>query len=39
LAELRTADANTVYFHLYNVTDIDHVRFLGREILPQVTQI
>jgi len=24
---------------LYDVTDTDHVRFPGREILPQVTQI
>ena len=34
LAELRAADANTVYFNPYDVTDTDHVRFLGREILP-----
>jgi hypothetical protein len=39
LAELRAAGADTVYFHLYDVTDLDHVRLLGREILPQVTQI
>ncbi len=25
------------YFHLYDVTDLDHVRLLGREVLPQVT--
>ena len=39
LAELRAAGADTVYFHLYDVTDLDHVRLLGREVLPQVTNI
>jgi hypothetical protein len=39
LAELRAAGADTVYFHLYDVTDLHHVRLLGREILPQVTHI
>jgi hypothetical protein len=32
LAELRAAAADTVYFHLYDVTDLHHVRLLGREI-------
>ena len=32
LAELGTAGADTAYFHLYDVTDLDHVRLLGREI-------
>lgn len=26
-------------FHLYDVRDLDHVRLLGREILPQATHI
>ena len=39
LAELHAAGADTVYFHLYDVTDLDHVRLLGREVLPQVTNI
>ncbi len=39
LAELHAAGADTVYFHLYDVTDLDHVRLLGREVLPQVTDI
>ena len=38
-AELHAAGAGTVYFHLYDVTDLDHVRLLGREVLPQVTNI
>ena len=25
---------NTNYFHLYDVTDLDHVRLLGAEVLP-----
>jgi F420-dependent oxidoreductase-like protein len=37
LAELRAAGADTVYFHLYDVTDLDHVRLLGAEVLPQLT--
>ena len=36
LAELRAAGADTVYFHLYDVTDLDHVRLLGAEVLPQL---
>ena len=39
LDELHAVGANTVYFHLYDVTDLDHVRLLGREVLPQVTNI
>ena len=37
LAELKAAGADTVYFHLYDVTDLDHVRLLGAEVLPQLT--
>jgi F420-dependent oxidoreductase-like protein len=37
LAELRAAGADTVYLHLYDVTDTDHVRLLGAEVLPQLT--
>ena len=36
LAEMRAAGADTVYFHLYDVTDLDHVRLLGAEVLPQL---
>ena len=36
LAELRAAGADTVYFHLYDVADLDHVRLLGREVLPRL---
>jgi F420-dependent oxidoreductase-like protein len=36
LAELRTAGADTVYLHLYDVTDTEHVRLLGAEVLPQL---
>jgi hypothetical protein len=28
--------ADTVYFHLYDVTDLDHVRLLGVEVLPKL---
>jgi F420-dependent oxidoreductase-like protein len=36
LAELAAAGADTVYLHLYDVADLDHVRLLGREVLPQL---
>ena len=36
LAELRAAGADTVYVHLYDVTDLDHVQLLGREVLPRL---
>jgi alkanesulfonate monooxygenase SsuD/methylene tetrahydromethanopterin reductase-like flavin-dependent oxidoreductase (luciferase family) len=36
LAELRAAGADTVYLHLYDVTDTDHVRLLGAEVLPRL---
>jgi hypothetical protein len=31
------AGADTVYFHLYDMTDLDRIRLLGREVLPQLT--
>ena len=37
LAELAEAGADTVYFHLYDVADLDHIRLLGRAVLPQLT--
>jgi F420-dependent oxidoreductase-like protein len=36
LAELSAAGADTVYFHLYDPADLDHVRLLGTEVLPQL---
>jgi F420-dependent oxidoreductase-like protein len=36
LAELAAAGADTVYFHLYDVADLDHVRLLGSEVLPRL---
>jgi F420-dependent oxidoreductase-like protein len=37
LAELEAAGADTVYFHLYDVADTDHVRLLGSEVIPRVS--
>ena len=37
VAELAEAGADTVYFHLYDVADTDHIRLLGREVLPQLS--
>jgi len=36
LEELRAAGADTVYFHLYDVADTEHVRLLGSEVLPRL---
>ena len=34
LAELAEADVDAVCLHLYDVTGTDHIRLLGREVLP-----
>jgi alkanesulfonate monooxygenase SsuD/methylene tetrahydromethanopterin reductase-like flavin-dependent oxidoreductase (luciferase family) len=34
LAELRDAGADTVYFHIYDIDDTDHVALLGADVLP-----
>src|SRR5580692_6536515 len=36
VADLAAAGADTVYFHLYDVTDLDHIRLLGQEVLPHL---
>jgi F420-dependent oxidoreductase-like protein len=36
LAELRDDGADTVYFHIYDIDDLDHVLLLGAEVLPKV---
>ena len=35
--DMARAGADTVYLHLYDVADLDHVRLLGREVLPRLT--
>jgi F420-dependent oxidoreductase-like protein len=34
--ELRRAGADTVYFHIYDIDDLDHVALLGAEVLRQM---
>jgi F420-dependent oxidoreductase-like protein len=34
--ELAAVGADTVYFHIFDVDDLDHIRLLGREVLPRV---
>ena len=34
LAELAEAGADTIYFHLYDVADLDHIRLLGARCCP-----
>jgi F420-dependent oxidoreductase-like protein len=36
VADLAAAGADTVYFHLYDVTDLDHIHLLGQEVLPRL---
>lgn len=36
LAELAADGADTVYFHIYDIHDIDHVRLLGEQVIPHV---
>jgi len=35
--ELARAGADTLYFHIYDGADTDHIRLLGAEVLPRVT--
>ena len=35
LEELQKAGVDTVYFHIYDVDDTDHVRLIGSEVLPR----
>lgn len=36
IGELRAAGADTVYFHLYDVADTEHIALLGREVVSQL---
>jgi F420-dependent oxidoreductase-like protein len=36
LEELRGDGADTVYLHIYDIDDLDHIRLLGAEVLPRV---
>ncbi|MQA08738.1 MAG: TIGR03560 family F420-dependent LLM class oxidoreductase [Pseudonocardiaceae bacterium] len=36
VGELIAAGADTVYFHIYDIDDIDHIALLGADILPHV---
>jgi F420-dependent oxidoreductase-like protein len=35
LGALHADGADTVYFHIYDIDDLDHVRLLGEEVLPK----
>jgi hypothetical protein len=35
LGELALAGVDTVYLHMYDVADTDHVRLLGQEVVPR----
>ena len=38
IEELAAAGADTLYFHVYAVEDLDHIRLLGSEVLPRVSE-
>ncbi len=35
LEELAAVEVDTVYFHIFDVGDLDHIRLLGSEVLPR----
>jgi F420-dependent oxidoreductase-like protein len=35
IEDLAAAGAETVYFHIFDVEDVDHIRLLGAEVLPR----
>jgi alkanesulfonate monooxygenase SsuD/methylene tetrahydromethanopterin reductase-like flavin-dependent oxidoreductase (luciferase family) len=37
LAALAGAGADTVYLHIYDIHDLDHVALLGAEVLPHIS--
>jgi F420-dependent oxidoreductase-like protein len=37
VGQLAAAGADTIYFHLYSVGDLDHIRLLGSEVLPRLS--
>jgi F420-dependent oxidoreductase-like protein len=37
IEDLAAAGAQTVYFHIFDVEDLDHIRLLGSDVLPRVT--
>jgi F420-dependent oxidoreductase-like protein len=36
LVELAADGADTIYFHIYDIHDLDHIRLLGEQVLPHV---
>ena len=36
IGELATAGADTVYLHIYDIHDLDHIALIGTEVLPHV---
>ena len=36
LQELQAAGAEIAYLHIFDIDDLDHLRLIGAEVLPQV---
>ena len=36
IGELAEAGADTVYLHIYDIHDLDHIALIGAEVLPHV---
>ncbi|MHA6615693.1 TIGR03560 family F420-dependent LLM class oxidoreductase [Pseudonocardia sp. DLS-67] len=39
IGELTGAGADTVYLHIYDIHDLDHIALIGAEVLPQVAAL
>jgi alkanesulfonate monooxygenase SsuD/methylene tetrahydromethanopterin reductase-like flavin-dependent oxidoreductase (luciferase family) len=37
IEELAAAGVDTLYFHIYDAADTDHIRLLGRDVLPEAS--
>jgi len=38
LAQVAETGADTIYFHIFDVEDLDHLRLLGAEVLPRLAR-
>ncbi|MBO0832463.1 MAG: LLM class F420-dependent oxidoreductase, partial [Actinobacteria bacterium] len=36
IADLAKAGADTVYLHIFDIDDLDHIALIGAEVLPQL---
>jgi alkanesulfonate monooxygenase SsuD/methylene tetrahydromethanopterin reductase-like flavin-dependent oxidoreductase (luciferase family) len=39
IADLAKAGADTVYLHIFDIHDLDHIALIGAEVLPQLAAL